>query len=400
MEQGTDSLTILDAFGGISTPVSVERGDITITVRRGDVIQHILYNLAAGIDKVRLQEKVEYNVAALLRQTRTGTHHPLSQADVRTFLATFGEHPDPVIEKVKMNLADRFEKLITDMIADSNPEQPKSEEQGIDTIKEQKLEAALNERSRRLAQIAAGEKFEKRAIKRTTLAVAKLISMNNSGLLLDPALNEAINAILDVTAGKFHRSIGREAVLHYLKGLKPRERRKCIESFTRRTREKLDLGALNLEDHPLIIPMPTLSSDILATMSAIANQVNKSHDYSLRDTQIEYALEQVAVLCGELATLLYTAEDKIGLQEDIFDTGSVADMKKDPRGDFVEMVLRNTGILNRRTGELSGGNLYKAMKALFKDYGDDLPQIFFDLKSELATRLNLNRVELEELEDE
>jgi hypothetical protein len=400
MEQGTDGLTISDAIGSLSTNVIIDRGDITITVRRGKAIQHILYNLADRFAKDKLVARVEYNLVALLRPTKKGTLHPLSQSDVRILLTTFGEHPDPVIEKVKINLADRFEKLITDMIADSNPEQPKSEEQGIGTTKEQQLEAQLNERSRRIVQIAAGEKFEKRAIRRTTIAVAKLFSMNKSGLLLDPALNEAINAILDVTAGKFHRSIGREAVLHYLKGLKPSERRKCIESFTRRTREKLDLGALNLEDNPLIIPMPTLSSDILAKMSTIAYQVMKTHDSSLKDTQIEYALEQVAAQCGQLATLLYIAEYKIGLQEEIFDTDRVADMKKDPRGDFVEMVLRNTGILNNRTGELSGRNLYKAMKALFNDYGDDLPQIFFDLKSELATRLNLNRVELEELEDE
>jgi hypothetical protein len=262
------------------------------------------------------------------------------------------------------------------MIADSNPEQPKSEEQGIGTTKEQQLEAQLNERSRRIVQIAAGEKFEKRAIRRTTIAVAQLFKLNSSGLLLDPALNAAINSILDVTEGRFHRPIGKEAVLNYLRTLSPKERRNRIKIFTRRTREKLSLGALDLEDQPLLIPLPTLSSDILAKMSAIAYQVNKSHDYSLRDTQIEYALEQVAAQCGQLATLLYIAEYKIGLQEEIFDTDRVADMKKDPRGDFVEMVLRNTGILNNRTGELSGRNLYKAMKALFNDYGDDLPQIF------------------------
>lgn len=408
MGNGNAELTITDAFTGLSNPVRIERGEITVTVMRGKNIQHILFNLAGIQVEERLTDKVNFNVLALLRPTKTGTHHPFSHSDFRAFLSTLGEHPDPVVAKKNQSNPGGYVTVEPNTIGNQvnrgdidsngtpssqNLNGPKGIEDYKELTSEQRLEIGLNENSRKLAKKAAGERFEVEATRKIQIAVVNLFEMNRAGLLLTPALNEALNSILDVTAGNFHRSIGKEAVLGYINNLSFKNKKHAIALLTKRVREKLNLSALELEDRPLLVPFKVLSSDMLAKMSEVGYQVMRSRDFTLRESQISRALEKLNASSDELVTLLTTAEERIELQEAAYDTIRVADMKKDPRGKFVNMVLAKTGKLNPRTGELSGGNLFRAMNSLFKDYGDDLPQIFFDLRSELIIRLKISRLD-------
>lgn len=338
------------------TALTIERLGTAMFLTTREGIEYILYSLAG--DCGRLESKLTHNVEGILHNTKEGGLHPLRSASVRILLETFGERP-PTDELPAIPIADSKSpaKKVTDL-------------------------AILT--------------YEKEAQERLKLAFDILIRKRLEEKMTKVSFNISLNSILNVSRIRYEGPIALKALDESLRGLANDELKKIIRELPSHLRQRLGLTSLDLENNVELISIRNLVSDILTKSSRLAHFLRNTNDDKLRFRQREYAAEQVIKEADDLVNLLHTAESIVSSQEDLLLTQkTIKSALLDPRDQFIKILLKNTGREKGKHNHFKGLHIYESFQHLLQSNGDELPDIFYDIRRVVAEKLEIRIINID-----